>query len=120
MTTTEMPYAKALNSAIHVEMERDECVIIRGADRGATAAIFTISQGLYERFGPDRVMDTPIAEEGFLGMATGAAISGLRPIVELMFVDFAFVAADQLFNQAAKMRYLSGGDLKVPLTVRTQ
>lgn len=115
----ETTYAKALNDALRLEMRSDPNVIVLGEDIGVHGGIFTVTSGLSAEFG-DRVIDTPIAEEGFVGMATGAAIAGLRPVVELMFMDFALVAADQLLNQAGKLRFMSGGNITVPLTIRTR
>jgi pyruvate dehydrogenase E1 component beta subunit len=120
MTTTTMTYAKAINDALAIELERDPNVVLLGEDIGPGGGVFTVTAGLHDRFGEHRVVDTPIAEAGFVGLATGAAIAGLRPVVELMFVEFALVAADQLFNQAGKIRFMSGGQFDVPLTIRTQ
>jgi pyruvate dehydrogenase E1 component beta subunit len=113
-------YAKAINEALAIELERDPNVVVLGEDIGPGGGVFTITAGLHERFGGKRIIDTPIAEAGFVGLATGAAIAGLRPVVELMFVEFALVAADQLFNQAGKLRFMSGGQFDVPITIRTQ
>jgi pyruvate dehydrogenase E1 component beta subunit len=113
-------YRDALNDALALELERDPDVFVMGEDIGDYGGVFKVTQGLLERFGPDRVRETPIAEAGFVGAAIGAAMMGKRPVVELMFMDFALVAADQLFNQAAKMRFLSADRLRVPLTIRTQ
>ena len=119
MTLQTMTYAKAVNSALDQELARDPSVVLFGEDI-SSGGVFTVTEGLCDRFGSRRVVDTPIAEAGFVGLATGAAAAGLRPVVELMFVDFALVAADQLLNQAAKLRFLSGGKITVPLTIRTQ
>jgi len=113
-------YAAAINEALAQEMEKDPEVLLLGEDIGAGGGIFTVTKGLYDRFGPHRVVDTPISEATFVGIGAGAALAGLRPVVELMFSDFALVAADQLFNQVAKLQYLSGGELTVPFTLRTQ
>jgi len=112
-------FVEALNEALAQEMERDPNVIVMGEDVGVYGGVFGVTKGLIERFGPDRVIDTPISEAGFIGAAVGAAAVGLRPVVELMFVDFFGVAMDQIYNQAAKMRYMFGGKIKVPLTIRT-
>ncbi|GAB7078776.1 alpha-ketoacid dehydrogenase subunit beta [Megalodesulfovibrio paquesii] len=114
----KISYLQALNQALLQEMERDENVFIIGEDVGAFGGCFGVTQGLFSRFGEARVMDTPITESVIVGAATGAAASGLRPVAELMFVDFIGVALDQLFNQAAKMRYMFGGKAKVPMTLR--
>jgi pyruvate/2-oxoglutarate/acetoin dehydrogenase E1 component len=116
----ELTYAQALNEALREEMERDPGVVLLGEDIGEFGGVYTVTRGLLERFGPNRVMDTPISEAGFVGAALGLALTGYRPVVEIMFVDFIFVCADQLFNQVAKARYTSGGQRKVPLVVRTQ
>jgi len=111
-------YLQALNDALRQEMERDEHVFILGEDVGKFGGCFGVTQGLFDKFGEGRVMDTPITESAIVGAAAGAAASGLRPVAELMFVDFVGVALDQLFNQAAKMRYMFGGKAKVPMTLR--
>jgi acetoin:2,6-dichlorophenolindophenol oxidoreductase subunit beta len=125
MTTVETPtrtltYRDAVNEALAIELERDPAAFLIGEDIAAYGGVYKVTAGLLERFGPERVIDTPIAEAGFVGAAIGAAIAGRRPIVELMFMDFALVALDQMLNQASKLRYLSGDTLAVPLTVRTQ
>lgn len=117
--TRTLTYAKALNEALTQEMERDPAVHVIGEDI-SFGGVYTVTKGLLDRFGPERVRDTPIAEAGFTGMATGAAILGMRPIVELMFVEFTLVAADQFLNQAAKIAFLSGDEIEVPVTFRTQ
>lgn len=119
MTDKEMTYAMALNDAMHNAMRQDANVILMGEDI-AIGGVFTVTKGLADEFGPDRVIDTPIAEAGFVGIAAGSAVSGLRPVVELMFVEFALPAADQLFNQVSKLKFLSNGQFDVPLTIRTQ
>ena len=111
-------YGKAISEAMHEEMLRDESVFILGEDMGVMGSVFGLTRGFMAEFGADRVIDTPISENGFVGMAVGAAIRGLRPVVELMYVDFAPLALDQIANQAAKMRYMTGGKVKVPLVVR--
>ncbi|MEM0489167.1 MAG: alpha-ketoacid dehydrogenase subunit beta [Nitrososphaerota archaeon] len=115
----EITFAEALNEALRHEMERDENVIVMGEDVGVYGGVFGVTKGLLEKFGFDRVIDTPISEAGFIGAAIGAAAMGLRPVVELMFVDFFGVAMDQIYNQAGKMRYMFGGKIKLPLTIRT-
>jgi len=111
-------YLQALNEALRQEMERDEKVFIIGEDVGQFGGCFGVTQGLFTQFGERRVMDTPITESAIVGTAAGAAASGLRPVAELMFVDFIGVAMDQLFNQACKMRFMFGGKAKVPMTLR--
>jgi pyruvate dehydrogenase E1 component beta subunit len=111
-------YLQALNEALRQEMERDENVFIIGEDVGQFGGCFGVTQGLFDTFGEARVMDTPITESVIVGAAAGAAASGLRPVAELMFVDFIGVALDQLFNQAAKMRFMFGGKATVPMVLR--
>lgn len=105
--------------ALQQEMERDPRVFIMGEDVGKYGGIFGSTTGLYEQFGPKRVMDTPISETGFIGAAIGAAAEGLRPVVELMFVDFHGVVMDQIFNHMAKIHYMSGGHVKLPMVLLT-
>jgi pyruvate dehydrogenase E1 component beta subunit len=111
--------SKAISEAIAQEMERDETVFVMGEDIGVYGGIFGATEGLLAKFGPDRIMDTPISETGFIGAAVGAAISGMRPIAELMFVDFFGVCMDQIYNHMAKIHYESGGNVKVPVVVTT-
>ena len=110
--------SKAIGEALHEEMVRDEKVFIMGEDMAVMGNVFAITKGFLEEFGPLRVIDTPISEEGFCGMAVGAAMRGLRPVVELMYNDFATVAADPILNQAAKMRYMTGGQCSIPMVLR--
>ena len=110
--------SKAIGEALHEEMVRDEKVFIMGEDMAVMGNVFAITKGFLEEFGPLRVIDTPISEEGFCGMAVGAAMRGLRPVVELMYNDFATVAADPILNQAAKMRYTTGGQCNIPMVLR--
>jgi len=117
--TRIITYAAAVNEALSIELERDPSVFLLGEDIGVQGGMFTVTTGLYQKFGAERVMDTPIAEAGFVGLAIGAAVAGMRPVVEVMFVDFMLVAADQVLNQATKLRFMSGGQLTVPLTIRT-
>lgn len=116
----ELTYAQALREALIEEMDRNPQIVLLGEDIGDYGGVFKVTDGLLERYGPERVTDTPISEAGFVGAAIGLAMTGKHPMAELMFMDFAWVAADQLFNQAAKMRYMSGGRVKVPLVIRTQ
>jgi len=109
---------QAITLAIAEEMERDRRVVVFGEDIAEAEGSFKTSEGLLSRFGPERVRDTPISEMGFLGMAVGAAVTGLRPVVEIMFIEFLGVAMDQLVTEAALMNYLSGHKLNAPLTVR--
>ncbi len=115
----KLPMFKAISEAIAQEMERDENVFVMGEDIGAYGGIFGATQGLLEKFGPERVRDTPISESAFIGAALGAASKGMRPIVELMFVDFFGVAMDQIYNHIAKAHYMSGGQLRMPVVIMT-
>lgn len=112
-------YWKAVNLALAEEMDRDQSVVIFGEDVGAIGGPFGATKGLQKRFGQARVRDTPISEAAITGMAVGAALGGLRPVVEIMFMDFLTLALDQIVNQAAKMAYMSQGRYSVPLVVRT-
>lgn len=111
-------YARALREALAEELERDERVFLMGEDIGRYGGIFGVTAGLQERFGPRRVFDTPISEPFLVGAGVGAAITGLRPVVELQYVDFVTVAMDEIYNKAAKWRYMHGGLLTVPLVIR--
>ena len=113
-------YIQAVNEAMRDEMRRDERVFLIGEDIGHYGGLFRVTRNIMEEFGERRVIDTPISEQGFVGMAVGAAMTGLRPIVELMYMDFYMVCADQIFNQAAKMHYMTGGLLNVPMVIRGQ
>jgi pyruvate dehydrogenase E1 component beta subunit len=112
-------FREAINDALRDEMARDHRVIIMGEDIGVAGGIFKVTEGLLKEFGPERVIDTPIAEAGIVGLAIGAAMTGLRPIVEIMFSDFTTLASDQIVNQAAKLRYMTGGQCKIPMVIRT-
>lgn len=114
-----LTYRDAIASAIAQEMERDPDVVLLGEDIGRPGGASGATRGLYERFGAGRVRDTPISEQAILGAALGAALTGLRPIVEIMYSDFLAVCWDQVANQVAKVRYMSGGQLGAPLVVRT-
>ncbi|MGP9819460.1 alpha-ketoacid dehydrogenase subunit beta [Salinarimonas sp. NSM] len=115
----EITLAKAVNEAIAEEMRRDPTIFLLGEDVAEAGTPFKVLSGLVEEFGPERIIDTPISEPGFVGIAVGAALTGSRPIVDLMFGDFLFLVMDQLCNQAAKARYMSGGKLNVPMVLRT-
>ena len=112
-------YRDAIIEAIDEEMVRDSSVVLLGEDIGAAGGVFQQTKGLFEKFGADRVIDTPISEAGAFGIAVGAAMSGLRPVFEVMFCDFITLIMDQLVNQAAKVNYMSAGQMSVPLVVRT-
>jgi 2-oxoisovalerate dehydrogenase E1 component len=116
--TRELAFIEALNEAMHQEMARDETVFLMGEDVGTTGGIFQVSKGLFDEFGEARVRDTPISEATFVGCGVGAAIAGMRPIVELQIFDFVALTMDMLVNQAAKLRFMLGGKAKVPLVVR--
>ena len=113
-------YKTAINEAMREEMERDERVFVIGEDVDIFGGVFKITKGLVEKFGNRRVRGTPISESAFIGLAAGAAMTGLRPIVEIMYVDFALVGMDQLINQAASSCYMSGGKVRLPLVFRGQ
>ena len=114
----KMTFAQALNDAHRIEMQRDPNIYVAGEDVGVYGGIFGVTTGLLDRFGPKRVRDTPITESAIIGTAVGAAACGLRPVIELMFVDFIGVSMDQLFNQAAKMKYMFGGKARIPMVLR--
>ncbi len=116
----EMMYRDALRQALFEEMEKDPTVFIMGENIGLRGGSYKVTEGLLHRFGPGRVMDTPLCEATFTGAAVGAARVGTRPIVEILFVDFTTLVMDQLINQAAKYEFMSGGQGKVPLVLRTQ
>lgn len=114
----EISFSDALREAIAEEMGRDPSVFLMGEDVGTFGGVFGVSAGLIDEFGAERVRDTPISEQGIVGAGLGAALVGMRPIVEIMFADFVTVAMDQVVNQAAKARYMSGGKAQVPLVMR--
>lgn len=118
--TREMTYVEAINAALRAELENDSRTIVYGEDVGKAGGILGATRYLQRDFGPDRVFDTPIAENAILGSAVGAALGGLKPIVEIMWADFLFVALDQLVNQASNVRYITRGRSSVPMVVRTQ
>jgi pyruvate dehydrogenase E1 component beta subunit len=111
-------YREALNQAMREEMRRDDRIFLIGEEVGYYQGAFKVSKGFVEEFGSQRVLDTPITEAGFTGLAIGAAMAGLRPIVELMTFNFGILALDQIVNNAAKIRYMSGGQLSVPIVIR--
>jgi pyruvate dehydrogenase E1 component beta subunit len=115
----EMGYLEAINQALHEEMERDKNVFMAGIDIAERGDVFGATQGLYTKYGKSRIMDTPIAENGIIGLAIGSAARGLRPVVTIMFMDFIGVCFDQILNQMAKMKYMYGGKVKLPLVVLT-
>lgn len=116
----ETRYIDALNEGMARAIEEDERVVLIGIDVGAGGGIFRVTKGLHERFGPERVLDAPISEMGYVGAAVGAAMTGLRPIVEIMFMDFVGVCMDPILNQAAKLRYMTAGALEIPVVFRMQ
>ena len=120
-STQKMTIAESLRLTIQQEMERDKKVFCIGEDigiKGGFGGAFTVTLGLSEQFGHERILDTPISETGIAGVAIGAALSGMRPIADVQYSDFLFCAMDQLVNQAAKLRFMSGGKLKVPMVMR--
>jgi pyruvate/2-oxoglutarate/acetoin dehydrogenase E1 component len=114
----EMTYAEAIRSALREEMHRDERVFLFGEDIGRYGGAFGVTFGLLDEFGPERVKETPISEAAIVGAATGAALVGMRPVAELMFMDFILLTMEQLVNQAAKVRFMFGGKAKVPMVIR--
>lgn len=119
MTTRELTYVKAFNEGMHQAMAADPDVFLIGEDVAGYGGVFHMFDGLLTEFGEARVKDTPIAEQAIIGLGVGAAARGLRPVCDLMFMDFIGVAMDQIFNQAAKMKYMFGGAVSVPLTITT-
>lgn len=119
MSHQEITYSEAVRQALREEMLRDERVFIMGEDVGVYGGAFGVTRGLVEEFGEERVRDTPISEAAIAGAAAGSAVTGMRPVAEIMFMDFTTFAADQLVNQAAKIRYMFGGKAKVPMVLRT-
>ena len=115
----EIRYIRAITEALREEMARDENIFIIGEDVGAGDGAFSATRGLLQEFGDRRIKDAPISESGFMGLALGAAMTGLRPVVEIMFMDFLTVCMDQIVNEIAKARYMFGGQFKVPITIRT-
>ena len=117
--TRVITLGQAIREALAEEMRRDPGIFILGEDVAEAGTPFKVLSGLVEEFGPGRVMDSPISEQGITGICVGAAMTGMRPVVDIMFGDFLGLAMDQIFNQAAKVHYMSGGKLKVPMVVRT-
>ncbi len=115
----EMNIIQAVNDALKLEMHRDPRVLVLGEDVGRFGGVFRATTGLYEEFGPERCVDTPLAESGIIGTAIGMALYGLRPVPEIQFADFIYPAYDQIVNELAKMRYRSGGEYPAPLVIRT-
>jgi pyruvate dehydrogenase E1 component beta subunit len=113
-----MTLIQAINAALSGEMERNPAVVLLGEDIGKHGGVFRATEGLWERFGPERVMDTPLAEAGILGMAIGMALNGLRPVAEIQFADFIYPASDQIVSELAKFRYRSAGQFPAPVVIR--
>lgn len=116
----EMQHREALRAAIREEMERDERVFCIGEEVGYYGGAYAVTRGLFQQFGAERMVDTPISEASYVGLGIGAAVAGLRPVVELMYVDFFALAMDQIATQMPKLRYMTGGQLSVPMVLRTQ
>src|SRR5512146_1790625 len=119
MPERELTFAEAIREALQEEMRRDPTVYVMGEDVAEAGTPFKVLSGLVDEFGAQRVIDTPISEAGITGLAVGAAMTDLRPVVDIMFGDFITLTMDQLVNQAAKIHYMSGGKLKVPMVLRT-
>ncbi len=115
-----MSYAAALRETLREEMRRNPDIVVLGEDVGAWGGVFTVTLGLLSEFGPQRVIDTPISEAAIVGAAIGMALAGLRPVAEIMYMDFITIAMEQLITHAAKLRFMSGGKIKLPMVVRTQ
>jgi len=113
-------YREALNEALREEMSRDPTVFIMGEGIAERGGSYKVTTGLLEKFGKERIIDTPISENGFTGMGVGAALTGMKPVIEILFIDFAMLVMEQIINQAAKFKFMSGGIGKVPLVLRTQ
>ena len=119
LSQREITYAEALNEALEEEMDRDENVVLIGEDIGLHGGAFQVTKGLYGKFGKERVRNTPISEAAIAGAAVGSSLTGLRPVAEIMYIDFTTIAMDQIVNQAAKIRFMFGGKAKLPLVIRT-
>jgi pyruvate dehydrogenase E1 component beta subunit len=120
MSERQLTYAEAIKEALDQEMTRDERVFIMGEDVGVWGNLFGCSRGLLDKYGKERVRDTPISEAGFMGCGVGSAAAGLRPVVEIMYIDFISIAMDQMINHAARWHQLSCGKINVPMVIRTQ
>ena len=120
MKSRKMTFAQAIREALAEEMKRDPRIVIFGEDVAVYGGIFPATRTLLDRFGADRIRDTPISEAAMAGLAVGMALRGMRPVVEFMYEDFTTIATDQIINNAAKLRYMSGGNVSVPVVVRTQ
>ena len=118
MSTRELTFAQAIREALDEEMARDERIFILGEDVGAWGGVFRTTETLFQKYGSERVIDTPLSEEGFVGLSVGAAMTGMHPVPEIMFGDFITLVMDQIVNQAAKKRYMTGGQVEVPITIR--
>lgn len=116
----EITYSQAINEALDEELKRDEKVFIIGEDVGFFGGAMKVTRGLFEKYGAKRVVDTPISESAIIGAALGAAMTGLKPVAEIMFIDFTTICMDQIANQVSKIRYMLGGQVKVPIVIRTQ
>lgn len=119
MSVNQLSYSEAVRAALRQALQQDPEVFLMGEDIGTYGGAFGVTRGLMEEFGPERVLETPISEAGFVGLATGSAMLGARPVVEIMFSDFLVLAFDQLFNHAAKFRYMYGRQVRVPIVIRT-
>ena len=119
MAEIELTYREAVRRALREEMQKDKRVYMMGEDIGVYGGAFGVSEGLLEEFGEERIKDTPISEAALVGAAVGSALTGMRPVVEIMFIDFTTLCMDQLVNQAAKIRYMYGGEADIPMVVRT-
>lgn len=115
----EITYRQAIYEALHEEMERDRSVVILGEDVGVYGGAFGVTKDLWQKFGKQRVINTPISENSFVGIATGLAMNGMRPVVEIMFMDFLTLAVDQIVNHATKLHYMYAGQVKIPMVIRT-
>src|SRR5260221_5227291 len=119
MNGRELTFGEAIKEALAEELRRDPLVFMIGEDIAEAGTVFKVLNGLVEEFGPERIIDSPISEPGITGLAVGAAMTGMRPVVDIMFGDFLGLILDQVVNQAAKIHYMSGGKLKVPMVLRT-
>jgi pyruvate/2-oxoglutarate/acetoin dehydrogenase E1 component len=117
---SQLYYRQAIRDALREEMRRDEHVFLLGLDIGRFGGTYKATQGLWEEFGDERVRDTPLSEAAIAGAAVGAAMTGMRPVAEIMYMDFITIALDQIANQAAKLTYMSGGQARIPVVFRTQ